>query len=69
MFLSFLEEQEEYYGFDTTSVTLREKGPNTELLLVRFFSHLDREYLSAFTPHARKCGPGKPPYFDTFHAV
>ena len=36
--------------------TLREKCPNAE-------------YLSAFSPNARKYGPEKTPYLDTFHAV
>ena len=36
--------------------TLREKCANTE-------------YLSAFSPNARKYGPEKTPYLDTFHAV
>ena len=29
----------------------------------------DAEYLSVFSPNAGKCGPEKPPYLDTFHAV
>ena len=37
--------------------TLREECPNTEVFLVRIFSL-----------NARKCGPEKPPYLDTFHA-
>ena len=33
----------------------------------RIFPH--SEYLSAFSPNTRKCGPGKTPYLDTFHTV
>ena len=54
--------------------SLREKCPNTELFLVRIFSHLDwirtgTKYLSVFSSNARKYGPEITPYWDTFHAV
>ena len=55
-------------------VSLREKCPNTELLLVRIFPHSDwirrdTKYLSVFSPNAGKYGPEKTLYLDTFHAV
>ena len=48
--------------------------PNTEFFLVRIFPHLDwiwrdTSYLSVFSPNARKYGPKKTPYLDTFHPV
>ena len=43
-------------------LTLREKCPNTELLLVRIFARSDRT-------NAGKYGPEKTPYLDTFHTV
>ena len=50
------------------------KCPNIEFSLIRIFSHSDwirrdTEYLSLFSLNARKCGPEKTPYLDTFHAV
>ena len=53
---------------------LREKCPNTEFFMVRILPHSDwirrvTEYLSVFSPNARKYGPEKSPYLDTFHAV
>ena len=53
---------------------MREKCPNTEFVLVRIFPHSDRirrvtEYLSVFSPNARKYGPENNPCFDAFHAV
>ena len=55
-------------------ITLLEKCPNKEFLLVRIFLHLDwirrdTEYLSVFNPNAGKYRPEKTPYLDTFHAV
>ena len=55
-------------------IALPEKCPNTEFFLVRNFPHLggirrDTEYLSVFSPNARKYGPEKTPYLDTFHAL
>ena len=47
-------------------ITLREKCPNTEFLLVLF---LNTEFVSVFSPNAGKYGPEKTPYLDTFHAV
>ena len=56
------------------TMKLREKSPNTEFFLVRVFPHSDwiwgdTEYLSVFSPNARKYGPEKTPYLDTFHTV
>ena len=53
--------------------TLREKCPNTKFSLVCIFPHSnwirrDAEYLSVFSPNARKYGSEKAPYLDTFHA-
>ena len=53
---------------------LREKCPNTEFFMVRILPHSDwirrvTEYLSVFSPNARKYGPEKTPYLDSFHAV
>ena len=55
-------------------ISLREKYPNTEFLLVRIFPHLDwirrnTECLSVFSPIAGKYGPEKTPYLDSFHAL
>ena len=53
---------------------LREKCPNTELILVRIVTHSgwirrDTEYLSVFSPNTGKYGPEITPYLDTFHTV
>ena len=55
-------------------LSLSGKCPNTNFFLVRIFPHSDwiqrdTKYLSVFSPNARKYGPEKPPYLDTFHAV
>ena len=54
--------------------SLREKCPNTELLLVLIFLYSDwirrdTPYLSLFSPNTGKYGPEITPYLDTFHAV
>ena len=54
--------------------SLREMCPNKEFFLVRVFPHSDwirrdTSYLSVVSPNARKYGPVKTPYLDTFHAV
>ena len=53
---------------------LFEKCPNTEFFLVRIFPHSDwirkdTPYIFVFSPNARKYGPERAPYLDTFHAV
>ena len=58
----------------TTYPSLREKYPNMKFFLVRIFPHSnwirrDTKYLSLFSPNARKYGPEKTPYLNTFHAV
>ena len=50
------------------------KCPNTEFFLVLIFPHLDwirrdTKYLFVFSSNARKYGPEKTRYLDTFHAV
>ena len=56
------------------STPLRKKCPNTEIFLVRIFSHSewirrDTSYLSVFSPNAGKYGPEKTPHLDTFQKV
>ena len=53
---------------------LREKCPNTEFFLVRIFPHSDwirrdTSCFAVFSPNAKKYGPEKTPYLDTFHTV
>ena len=53
---------------------LRKNRPNTEFFLVHIFPHSnwiwrDTPYLSVFSPNARKYGPEKTSYLDTFLAV
>ena len=55
-------------------IALREKCPNTEFFLVRFFPHSDwirrdTPYLSVFSPNAEKYGPEKTSYLGTLHAA
>ena len=53
---------------DFLTVTWREKCPNTEFFLVRFFPHSD--WIRTDTPpNTGKYGPEKALYLDTFHAV
>ena len=57
-----------------SSMSLSEMRPNTEFFQVRIFLHSDwirrnTKYLSVFSPNARKYGPEKTAYLDTFHAV
>ena len=50
-------------------VVLREKCPNKEFFWT-VFSLIGTDYEdSVFSPNARKYGPEKTPYLDTFHAV
>ena len=58
-----------------STLSLREKCPNTELFLVRVFLYSDwirrftRSYFwSVFSPNTGKYGPEITRYFDTFHA-
>ena len=56
------------------TISLREKCSDTVFFLVRIFPHSDwvrsyTPYLSVFSPNARKYGPQKTLYLDTFHAV
>ena len=54
------------------SMSLSEKRPNAELVLVRVLPYSDwsiSEYLSIFSPNTGKYGPEKIPYLDTFDAV
>ena len=57
-----------------SNIALREKFPNTELILVGIFPHSDwirrdTPYLSVFSPNVGKYGPQLIPYLGTFHAV
>ena len=62
------------YGLiESSTSSLREKCPSTELFLVRIFPHSDwirrdTSYLSVFSPNAGKYGPEITPYLDTFGA-
>ena len=62
------------YGLiESSTSSLREKCPSTELFLVRIFPHSDwirrdTKYLSVFSPNAGKYGPEITPYLDTFGA-
>ena len=54
--------------------TLCEKCPKYGVLSGPYFPHSDwmrrdTKYLSVFSPNARKYGPKKTPYLDTFHKV
>ena len=81
MWLSFenwvrIEKLIRYQSLDILAfaLPLHEKCPNIEFFLIRIFSHSDwiqrdTEHVSLFSLNARKCGPEKPPYLDTFHAV
>ena len=58
---------------ESSTSSLREKCPSTELFLVRIFPHSDwirrdTKYLSVFSPNAGKYGPEITPYLDTFGA-
>ena len=62
------------YKYEGIKMSLREKWPNTELLLVRIFPHtdwirIDTSYLSVFSPYAAKYGPEITSYLVTFTAV
>ena len=63
------------YGLiESSTSSLREKCPSTELFLVRIFPHLDwirrdTKYLSVFSPNVGIYRPEITPYLDTFHAV
>ena len=53
---------------------LREKCPNTDIVVVRIFMHLDwirrdTSYLPVFSPNAGKYGQEKTPYLDKFHTA
>ena len=59
---------------ESSTSSLREKCPSTELFLVRIFPHSDwirrdAKYRSVFSPNARKYGPEITPYLDIFRAV
>ena len=63
-----------FYSETKITLSLREKCPNTDFFLVRIFPRLDwirtdTSYLSVFSPNARKYGPEKTLYLNTFHAV
>ena len=57
-----------------SNIALREKCPNTELILVGIVPHSDwirrdTPCLFVFSPNAGKYGPELIPYFGTFHAA
>ena len=61
-------------GLNAGKPSLREKCPSTKFFQVCTFPHSDwmrrdTECLSVFSPNARKYGPEKTLYLDTFHAV